>query len=84
MAGEDKIPALIKIDVEGLELEVLEGGLQTIKVSKPIMIIESFPPKQERVVKALGKIDIDFMMLTDCLLFKIRHLTYLPGNWTDL
>ena len=36
--------------------EVLEGGLQTIKVSKPIMIIESFPPKQERVVKALGKI----------------------------
>ena len=56
MVGEDKIPALIKIDVEGFELEVLEGGLQTIKVSKPLMIIESFPPKQERVVKTLVKI----------------------------
>ena len=56
IVGKDKMPALIKIDVEGHESEVLEGGQQTIKVSKPIMIIESFPPKQERVVKTLDKI----------------------------
>ena len=56
MLEEGKIPALVKIDVEGHENEVLEGGLQTIKISKPIIIIESFPPKQERVVKTLDDI----------------------------
>ena len=31
---------LIKIDVEGHELEVLQGGLQTIRRDKPVLLIE--------------------------------------------
>ena len=60
MTVKDTMPALIKIDVEGHENEVLEGGMQTIEISKPVLIIESFPPKQRRVVKTLGKIGYQF------------------------
>lgn len=31
---------LIKIDVEGFELEVLKGGLQTLNASRPVLIVE--------------------------------------------
>lgn len=31
---------LIKIDVEGFELEVLKGGLQTLEASRPALIVE--------------------------------------------
>ncbi|MDG2330903.1 MAG: FkbM family methyltransferase [Flavobacteriales bacterium] len=34
-------PYFIKIDVQGYELEVLKGGLETIKKYKPIILIES-------------------------------------------
>jgi len=32
--------ALIKIDVEGLEIEVLEGAIETIKKHKPVLVVE--------------------------------------------
>ncbi len=37
---EDYVPALIKIDVEGAELEVLRGAIQTISLHKPVVIFE--------------------------------------------
>lgn len=40
--GIDKV-GLIKIDVEGFEYQVLRGGYNTIKNSKPIIIIEIHP-----------------------------------------
>jgi len=49
----DPIPALIKIDVEGHEAEVLRGSSQCLQDHKPILILESFPPKQEQVVNFL-------------------------------
>ena len=39
--------------MEGHESEVLEGGLVSIKKHKPLLIIESFPPKQSKVVENL-------------------------------
>ena len=33
-------PSLIKIDVEGYELKVLQGGLETLKKNKPALFIE--------------------------------------------
>lgn len=33
-------PSLIKIDVEGFELKVLQGGLETLKIHKPALFIE--------------------------------------------
>ncbi len=35
----------MKIDVEGMELQVLEGALETIKHSRPFIWVESFPDK---------------------------------------
>jgi len=45
---EDTID-FIKIDVEGHELEVLQGGKVTIKTYKPIIFVESFSKKKMKV-----------------------------------
>jgi hypothetical protein len=36
----DYVPALIKIDVEGAELQVLRGALRTLKKHRPILVFE--------------------------------------------
>ena len=50
---------LIKIDVEGAELEVLNGGIETIKRNRPIIIIETFD-KKETIEKLLYSIGYEF------------------------
>ena len=57
LLGKNKIPSLVKIDVEGHENEVLEGSLVSIKKHKPLLIIESFPPKQSKIVESLKNLD---------------------------
>jgi FkbM family methyltransferase len=53
---QEFIPTLIKIDVEGHESEVLRGGSKCLQDHKPILILESFPPKQDQVVHFLNKL----------------------------
>jgi len=48
-----KTPSLIKIDVEGHEIEVLQGGKDMLSKIKPLFIFESFPPKQAIAVSLL-------------------------------
>jgi len=40
ISGEKELPNVLKIDVEGFELEVLKGGHQTIAVAQPTIFIE--------------------------------------------
>lgn len=61
VAKEDKIPSLIKIDVEGHEIEVLDGGKNTLVEKKPLLIIESFPPKQTTVLSLLQELGYSSM-----------------------
>jgi FkbM family methyltransferase len=49
----EKTPSLMKIDVEGHEVEVLEGSRNTLIEARPLLIIESFPPKQSTVLSLL-------------------------------
>jgi FkbM family methyltransferase len=53
--GNDTVPSLVKIDVEGHEVQVLEGADNTLSKAKPLLIIESFPPQQEKVISLLQK-----------------------------
>ena len=57
----ESIPALIKIDVEGHEPEVLQGSAQCLQDHKPILILESFPPKQEQVVNFLTELGYEIL-----------------------
>lgn len=53
---KDLPPDVIKIDVEGGELSVLEGGIQTLQKVKPILFFESWPgPKRSPVFALLNK-----------------------------
>jgi hypothetical protein len=36
----DYVPALIKVDVEGAEQQVIEGGIRTIATHRPIVVFE--------------------------------------------
>jgi FkbM family methyltransferase len=38
-------PSLLKIDVEGFELEVLRGASELLSIGRPILIIEVHPPQ---------------------------------------
>ena len=52
---EETIPHLITIDVEGHENEVLHGGKNCLINIKLLIIMESFPPKQEQAIDFLKK-----------------------------
>lgn len=45
----------IKIDIEGMELEALEGGRATIEQHKPVMLIESIKTDKAALLKFLSE-----------------------------
>ena len=57
----ETIPTLIKIDVEGHESEVLQGGSQCLQDHKSMLLLESFPPKQEHVIHFLGSLGYEIL-----------------------
>ncbi|MGH1351910.1 MAG: FkbM family methyltransferase [Methyloligellaceae bacterium] len=52
--GENSDVDFIKIDVEGFELDVLMGSMQTLRRCKPIIFIETFEDNKEEVCAILG------------------------------
>ena len=57
--------AFIKMDVEGMEVEALEGALETIKRTRPPMLIESFNDRFPLVEEFFGKLDYRYESLPD-------------------
>jgi len=53
MLGLDQCD-FMKIDVEGMEMEVLEGALDTIEANKPIMLIEYIKVDKDELTAWLG------------------------------
>ena len=53
------VPSLIKIDVEGHEMEVLRGAENTIKKYKPTLLIEIFDFENNEVPKYLKSLGYD-------------------------
>jgi len=50
----DLKPVFIKIDVQGFEYEVLQGGFETIKQHTPIILIESIQTNHKNLLIDLG------------------------------
>ena len=76
VVSDDNNPSLIKIDVEGHEVEVLEGGRKTLTKIKPLLILESFPPKQRTVLSILQELGYK--------LIDADHHTSINPNTTNL
>lgn len=54
---------LIKIDIEGYELEALAGGLKTIAKYRPVILLESFlTPEKEEFIHSILR-DYDYYVL---------------------
>ncbi len=60
--GRNLQPQLIKIDTEGSELRVLKGGLETLKQSRPLLILESWPGNQRAPLFSFLQ-DIDYSLI---------------------
>lgn len=54
-------PRLIKIDVEGMEPQVLAGAVETIQRSKPVMYVE-FLSDEEYILEFMKKMDYEVMI----------------------
>jgi len=54
---EKQNPALVKIDVEGAEAEVLEGATAVLSEARPTILIEVGPDTNESVTNRLKKFD---------------------------
>ncbi len=48
-------PDVVKIDVQGLELSVVRGGIETFRRNRPVTIIEMPPPE---LITLLGELDL--------------------------
>lgn len=53
---QDFVPALIKIDVEGAEADVLEGGLETLGRARPLILVEAQQPEDSTDTTDAGRI----------------------------
>ena len=61
-------PAVLKIDVQGAELDVLEGAMETISNAQPIIFLER--PKTHREIKFLSKFNYEGYIFKKNMLVK--------------
>ncbi len=64
--GDEKVD-FMKIDVEGMEFEVLAGAVNTIRRNRPILMIEVFRPKIEKFEEWCKANDYRVIKRFDCV-----------------
>lgn len=68
----------IKIDVEGMEPQVLQGAIETIKRTRPFILVESFEDKAPLVEDFMKKLDYRYYKKpnTDYLFYPAEYENY--------
>lgn len=69
---------LIKIDVEGMEIDVLEGAIDTIECFKPVLYVE-FLENRDKIIEFLRKNDYNYR-LHESPLFNRNNFASRPEN----
>ena len=70
---------VVKIDVEGSELDVIKGGIQFLKIIKPILIIEASKPNElESILKHLGYTSSN--LFGGYFIFQSKNASYCTGR----
>lgn len=72
-------PSVIKIDVEGAELDVLRGFTKTLRLSRPIVICEVFKENWEAVKYFLNTLNYRYSYL-DSIKMDTFNVLLLPNN----
>lgn len=73
-------PTLVKVDVEGGEIEVLEGGSGLLANHKTVFVVEVHDEQvQSKAQKLLAEFDYDITMIEDDP-SRRRHLVAVPGG----
>jgi FkbM family methyltransferase len=67
---------MIKIDVEGMEVEVLEGAKATLAKSLPIIIVEGIKSEQQAIIQALASYGYEWFP------FELNYLAVHPSDPT--
>ena len=71
---------LIKIDVEGAELQVLEGSIETLHKHKPRLIVEVFPSNITRLLETLNRYGYEIRLLPDMREENILYIHATPAT----
>lgn len=70
---------LIKIDVEGMEVQVLQGLAETLKFSKPAIYVETSLATRDQVVAMLAEVGLRLIRETTAYQSQF-NLTFLEGS----
>lgn len=76
---KDKIPTLIKIDVEGCEREALDGAAKSIAKHKPKLILSLYHRRED-----LFELPLKVREMNSSYRLYLRHHPYIPGWDTNL
>jgi FkbM family methyltransferase len=60
--AEQLAPSFVKVDVQGYEYNVLKGGVQTLRMYEPVLLVESFrnDPRTTQLAEELGYEEYNF------------------------
>lgn len=75
VVAKDKKIAMIKMDVEGMELEALRGAAETIKTQTPVLAISIYHKRED-----IWEIPDYILSLNDNYIFYLSHYTVSYGD----